>query len=124
MTTCADGRRWEVGTSFGVKTMHALGPWCMPCPSGHARESNEATTLLTPSTAQVVGQGILTLSRADGTTVRSNVDEVKLPCHPLHLANLSPIIPKRPPHTARIAMTPRAPSHSRGSYADVGRLWS
>ena len=111
------------------KSMHALGPWCMPRPSGHVRESNEANTLLIAHAIHCAGcgsrkEGMLTLSRAARTTVRSNVDEVKLPCHPLHLANLSPIIPKRPPHTARIAMTPRAPSHSRGSYANVRRLWS
>ena len=86
-------------------------------PAAHARKSNRALPLLTPLSAQVVGQGFMTFSRPARTTRRSNVEQVWPPCRPLHFANPSPIMPKHAPHAARTALTPSSPTDSRSSCA-------
>lgn len=89
----------------------------MPRPAAYARKSNRDLPLLTPPSAQVVGQGFMTFSRPARTTRRSNVEQVWPPCRPLHFANPSPIISKQAPHAARTALTPSSPTDSRSSCA-------
>ena len=96
---------------------HSRGLRCMLRPAAYARKSNRALPLLTPLSAQVVGQGFMTFSRPARTTRRSNVEQVWPPCRPLHFANPSPIISKQAPHAARTALTPSSPTDSCSSCA-------
>ena len=117
LTACANGLRRRVGTWPVGSGNHSRGLRCMLRPAAYARKSNRALPLLTPLSAQVVGQGFMTFSRPARTTRRSNVEQVWPPCRPLHFANPSPVMPKHAPHAARTALTPSSPTDSRSSCA-------
>ena len=106
LTACANGLRRRMCAAGGRGNDHFRGLRCMLRPAAYARKSNRALHLLTPLSAQVVGQGFMTFSRPARTTRRGNVEQVWPPCRPLHFANPSPIMPKHPPHTAHVRMAP------------------
>ena len=117
LTACANGLRRRMCAAGGRGNDHFRGLRCTPRPAAYARKSNRDLHLLTPLSAQVVGQGFMTFSRPARTTRRSNVEQVWPPCRPLYFANPSPIMPKHPPHTAHVRVTPNAPTHARSSCA-------
>ena len=117
LTACANGLRRRMCAAGGRGNDHFRGLRCTPRPAAYARKSNRDLHLLTPLSAQVVGQGFMTFSRPARTTRRSNVEQVWPPCRSLHFANPSPIMPKHAPHAARTALTPSSPTDSRSSCA-------
>ena len=117
LTACANGLRRRMCAAGGRGNDHFRGLRCMPRPAAYARKSDRAYALGTSIPQQVKGQGFVTSSRATRTTGRGNVEQVWPPCRPLHFANPSPIMPKHPPHTAHVRVTPNAPTHARSSCA-------
>ena len=83
---------------------------------------NRALALGESSTRPLTGHHILGSPRVVDTATGSSGHQWMVRCHPQKRRKSSSIIPKPPPHVARLAMSPTAPADSRPPSAPCAQL--